>query len=748
MDVVQAIQNYIESIATISKNMKILLLDAATVSFLKNSEERTLLSIRLDNTQRENVRHLTCICVLQPCLDSVQQLSNELKAPRYGRYFVYFTNILSKPYLEMLAASDDYEVVHAVQEVFADYLAVHSDLAILYLTKSLWNGQWDLWNTEALQQTKDGILSILLSLKRRPVIRYEKNSKMAWMLAKALRTEIEAEAPLFDFYHADTAPILLLLDRCNDPVTPLLTPWTYEAMVHELVGIVHGRVKVSNFVHEKALQEMILSPIQDTFFKENMYLNFGDLGIRIKEYVEHYRTKTQSNIEIQNVSDMKRFVEEYPEFRQLSDNVAKHVTLISELSTRVNKDCLLDVSELEQSLACDDSHAANLKDLQKLIQSPITNSNKVKLVLLYALRYEKHPNNALSSLLQQLEHAGVSSEEFSVVNTLLEYAGSTKRLDNLFESESFFFRTKNEFKELNGVENVYTQHKPRLQHILMSLIKGRLREQTHPYIEEAIVLKEKPQDIIVYMIGGTTYTEAKVIHEINLYATGVRIVLAGDQIHNSSSFLQYTMLSLTPCRRIFVAHSKEVKRLIYTSKCLFESKHTTKDSELFKYPSDFYGPFALESSESAARLSELPPNVRAAYLEPLRRPAKYGIITCSLQMRSFEMHPLVFFADFSMRVAYYLGLSASGPVPLPKRIERWTVPRGPFAHSKSKENFERITYKRLITIRDGHPRVVDIWLAYLAKHIMKGVGMKAHVFRYEAIKPEKEKSKEAPRRKQ
>ncbi|KAG4301271.1 hypothetical protein PCK1_002581 [Pneumocystis canis] len=91
---------------------------------------------------------------------------------------------------------------------------------------------------------------------------------------------------------------------------------------------------------------------------------------------------------------------------------------------------------------------------------------------------------------------------------------------------------------------------------------------------------------------------------------------------------------------------------------------------------------------------------------------------------------------------HYLGLCASGPVPLPKRIERWTVPRGPFAHAKSKENFERITHKRLITIKDGHPHVVDIWLAYLTKHVMSGIGMKAHVFRYETIEQEIEDNTE------
>ena len=58
---------------------------------------------------------------------------------------------------------------------------------------------------------------------------------------------------------------------------------------------------------------------------------------------------------------MKRFIEDYPEFRKLSGNVSKHVTLVSELSRRVGSENLLEVSELEQSLACNDNHGTDLK---------------------------------------------------------------------------------------------------------------------------------------------------------------------------------------------------------------------------------------------------------------------------------------------------------------------------------------------------------------------------------------------------
>jgi ribosomal protein S10 len=102
-------------------------------------------------------------------------------------------------------------------------------------------------------------------------------------------------------------------------------------------------------------------------------------------------------------------------------------------------------------------------------------------------------------------------------------------------------------------------------------------------------------------------------------------------------------------------------------------------------------------------------------------------------MRSYSIRNLEFFADFALRAAYYLGLPAYGPVPLPRITERWTVPRSSFIFKKSQENFERITLRRLIQIKDGHPETVGIWLAFLRKHAYYGIGMKANVWEYNKL---------------
>lgn len=109
---------------------------------------------------------------------------------------------------------------------------------------------------------------------------------------------------------------------------------------------------------------------------------------------------------------------------------------------------------------------------------------------------------------------------------------------DLFESASIFSGARDRLKGLKGVENVYTQHSPRLEVTLQNLIKGKLREAQYPFIESGGTTRDKPQDIIVFVVGGVTYEEAKMVAQVNASSPGVRLVLGGTTIHNSTTFLE------------------------------------------------------------------------------------------------------------------------------------------------------------------------------------------------------------------
>ena len=53
------------------------------------------------------------------------------------------------------------------------------------------------------------------------------------------------------------------------------------------------------------------------------------------------------------------------------------------------------------------------------------------------------------------------------------------------------------------------------------------------------------------------------------------------------------------------------------------------------------------------------------------------------------------------------GADVHGPIPLPTRLERFTVLRGPHIDKESREQFEIRTHKRLLDIVDPTPQTVD-----------------------------------------
>lgn len=72
---------------------------------------------------------------------------------------------------------------------------------------------------------------------------------MCEKLAQSLHhLTILEERQLFDFGNrgGDSLPVVMLLDRKEDPVTPLLLQWTYQAMVHELIGINANRADLTH----------------------------------------------------------------------------------------------------------------------------------------------------------------------------------------------------------------------------------------------------------------------------------------------------------------------------------------------------------------------------------------------------------------------------------------------------------------------------------------------------------------------
>ncbi|KAL0323278.1 UNVERIFIED_CONTAM: Vacuolar protein sorting-associated protein 45 [Sesamum angustifolium] len=564
MVLITAVRDYINRMLHDISGMKVLILDSHTVSIVSvvysQSEllQKEVFLVELVDSismSKEPMSHLKAVYFLRPTSQNIHLLRRQLTtlvlesttsvsiicctlhdsrsitgndltfAVRTSLrfysmlllHFSVFSNMLKDTQLHNIADSDEHEIVQQVQEFYADFVAIDAYHFTFNIASNHMYMLPAVVDPSSLQQfcdrVIDGIAAIFLALKRRPVIRYSRTSDIAKRVAQeASKLMYQQESGLFDFRRAEVSPLLLIVDRRDDPVTPLLNQWTYQAMVHELIGIQDNKVDLRNFTKSSKDQELVL------ILEILTYVNCAE--------------------------DMAKFVDNYPEYRKMHGNVSKHVTLVTEMSRIVEERKLMLVSQTEQDLACNGGQGAAFEAVTNLLNNEhVSDIDRLRLVMLYALRYEKESPVQLMQLFNKLHpllpsiSLGCLLSLSTLVQFLLKQAGVDRRTGDLYGSRDLFNYALNMARGLKGVENVYTQHQPLLSQIMESVVKGRLRDVDYPYVGNHFQ-QARPQDVIIFIVGGTTYEEARAVALQNSTNSGIRFILGGSAILNSKRFLK------------------------------------------------------------------------------------------------------------------------------------------------------------------------------------------------------------------
>ena len=78
-----------------------------------------------------------------------------------------------------------------------------------------------------------------------------------------------------------------------------------------------------------------------------------------------------------------------------------------------------------------------------------------------------------------------------------------------------------------------------------------------------------------------------------------------------------------------------------------------------------------------------------------------------IRLKAYDHRLLDQSASEIVDTARRTGARVAGPIPLPTRINRFTVLRGPHVDKKSREQFEIRTHKRLLDILDPTQQTLD-----------------------------------------
>lgn len=187
------------------------------------------------------------------------------------------------------------------------------------------------------------------------------------------------------------------------------------------------------------------------------------------------------------------------------------------------------------------------------------------------------------------------------------------------------------------------------------------------------------------------------------------------------------MLGLNVSRRAFSSFSRTLKK---SDKKLLPKEFLEKEAaervqnEQFKQnllSKEFTAEPKIKSAGS------IPLNLELLQYKPIRLPSTHGHEVAKLKFRGYNEDHLTRASEFAARAAFYLGIPCSRVKKVKTERRLYTVIKSPFAQSKSKENFLRITYNQQLIAYDTNPEVLDLWLSYINKHALEDVKCLAEI---------------------
>lgn len=555
------IDAYMNRILPCDTNMKVLLVDDGALPMVATAFSQTELlkhgvylveSLNSAARQRNLMKMLRCYILLRPSLSSVEAACVELRMAKYRSYHIFFCGATSAEMLDRLANADSDSLVEEVQEVFCDFNAVNKDAFVLETPppQSLVSS---FMSASQVRRLAEGLASLMVAQRRRPRIRYQKNSPFVQRLAAELVNVLKSDPGLYDYPARDT--VLLLLDRNDDPLTPLLTPWTYQAMLHEHIELRSNTLKLPADVQGAEEEGYVFSEHDDAFFANNMFNNWGDLCNNVKKYVDQCKEALNLDRPTATLEELKAFMQKIPQTKNLTGSVTKHTTVTTYLSGVIKKRNLLEISLLEQDMIASSDQSNHWTRLQTFASRPSTSQEDLtRLCLIYHLRYEK-PGGA-SQVAPYLDR--VNSNYALLLSKLRQYYGLHRNADRLFAATGVMAQIVKTFVD---VGNIYTQHEPVLKRTLQQLYSGQLNTASYPYLEQPTSssggggvanAEHKPMEVTVYMCGGYTFEEAALVHGINArtaykpadaasFAGGgssIKASIGGEDVLNTHSFLR------------------------------------------------------------------------------------------------------------------------------------------------------------------------------------------------------------------
>ena len=549
--------NYIESMISNVKDMKAIIFDSETqvifsLEFSKSLalKQEIFLFENIDKIQIDQKLNLNGIFFIRPTPQNLEYLKNILKSSTFKEVNLFFTNQLTDDYIKKLAESDINMQVKNLQEMYLDFYIINSNVFHLNIESCICNldmtpmEKWNQYDTQMYERIYQGLISACLSNRMKPLIKSVKGSFLCQKLGKKLGTFFDDN---YDFIRKECGQnfngVLLLYDRKEDPISPLINQWTYQAQLHEILGIKNNVLEIKKgtegLITNAKPEKYVISDVEsiDKFFSKYKFADYGTVATAVQQEADKLKNDNEQLNKESSIEELRKIIDQLPEKKKESMAITKHYKLFYSISEYVTKHKLMDLSKLEQDISVNDNKKEQFNQIVQIISDPnVQHLDKCKLYLLYMLKYENDSSvNNLKNIMIEKE----LGDWVKYGEALINYAGRKKRNLDCFQDKDILSKGKkfilNAFGQ--GNENAFMQHISYLNGIVERMLKGKNKDNELVNINYNSGNNEpKLNNIIVFVFGGITFEEVRDLSMLGKQL-GVNIICGGTNVVNSKSFL-------------------------------------------------------------------------------------------------------------------------------------------------------------------------------------------------------------------